>query len=330
MKKVVKAIALLSGGLDSILAAKLILDQGIDVEAINFSTVFYARYGDAQAAARRLGIKLVILDINKELFELLKNPQHGFGRHLNPCIDCHALMLKKASLYMKEKSAKFLVTGDVLGERPRSQRKDSLQVIDKDTGLAGFILRPLSAKLLEPTLAEQRGLVARDKLLAIEGRSRKPQMQLARELGIDSYPSPAGGCLLTEEGFANRMKDLMVEKKEFNVNDVQFLKIGRHFRLKQDAKLIVGRNEKENKRLLALVKEGDLCFYPVNVKGPTAIGKGIFSKDILPIAASIVARYSDSDKTQELEIAYKTLPSDTFTPITISPAKEETLDSLRI
>ena len=326
-----KAISLLSGGLDSILATRLILDQGIDVIAINFQTPFTDTTAQSKKVVDKLGISLKILNTGEEYFKIVKNPKHGYGSNINPCLDCHIYMIKKAGEYMKEARASFLITGEVLGERPMSQRRDALETIDRDSGLKGLILRPLSAKLLESTAPEKQGLVDRDKLLAIRGRSRKPQLKLAEDLGITEYLTPAGGCLLTDPGFTNRMRDLIRYKSDFTINDINLLKLGRHFRLAPEVKLIVGRNEKENNRLLDLAKDGDLCFYPAETKGPAGIGKGKFSKDYILTASRIIARYSDKESNQqELKISYKIMPDQTVSPIIAIPAEENELDNLRI
>jgi tRNA U34 2-thiouridine synthase MnmA/TrmU len=331
-----KAISLLSGGLDSILATKLILEQGIEVEAVNFVTVFCtctARGRSclvSKSAADNLGIKLKVFEISQEYFEVVKNPKYGYGKNLNPCLDCRIFMFKKAAQYMREVGASFLITGEVLGERPMSQRKETMRIIESDSGLEGLILRPLSARLLEPSIPEKEGLIDRQKLLSIKGRSRKPQMQLAKELGINDYPCPAGGCLLTDAGFANRMRDLIKHTKNFTINDVKLLKVGRHFRLSSLAKLIVGRNEEENNRLLMLVKENDLRFYPTKRKGPVGIGRGNFDKKQILTASGIVARYCDKDLENEIEIAYGQGPDEMVNTIDTPPIEDEGLSVLRI
>ena len=332
----IKAIALLSGGLDSTLAARLLLEQGIEIEAVNFLTVFCTCTPRektclvSKTAADKLGIKLRVFEISKEYFEIVKNPKYGYGRNMNPCIDCRILMFKKAGEYMKVRGASFLITGEVLGERPMSQRRDAMRIIERDSGLEGLILRPLSAKLLKPTIPEEKGLVDRGKLLSIQGRSRKPQIQLAKQLNINDYPCPAGGCLLTDSGFANRMRDLIKHKRDFTINDVQLLKIGRHFRLSSGVKLIVGRDEKENNELLNLIGDDDICFYPASVKGPLGVGMGTYSKHCLSTASSIVARYSDGDLNQKLEIRYKRNSDERGDSIEALPIKEEELKKLRV
>lgn len=332
----IKAIALLSGGLDSILATKLILEQGIDVEAVNFLTVFCTCTARgktclaSKSAADKLGIKLRVFEVSKEYFEIIKNPKYGYGSNMNPCLDCRIFMFKKAGQYMKEQGASFLVTGEVLGERPMSQRKEAMRIIERDSGLEGLVLRPLSAKLFSPTIPEKKGIVNRERLLAIQGRSRKPQIELAKCLEINDYPCPAGGCLLTDVGFTRRMRDLMKHKPDFTVEDVRLLKEGRHFRLSKEAKLIVGRNEQENERLLHLAAENDIYFYPLSILGPVGIGRGEFSEERFSKAASIIARYSDGKKDIPLEIAYRRIPSSKASLILTLPVLEGELERARI
>lgn len=331
----IKAIALLSGGLDSILATKLILEQGIEVEAVNFLTVFCTCTARgktclaSKSAADKLGIKLRVFEVSKEYFEIIKNPKYGYGSNMNPCLDCRIFMFKKAGQYMKEQGASFLVTGEVLGERPMSQRKEAMRIIERDSGLEGLILRPLSAKLFSPTIPEKKGIVNRERLLAIQGRSRKPQIELAKCLEINDYPCPAGGCLLTDSGFTRRMRDLMEHKSDFTINDVQLLKLGRHFRLAPETKLIVGRNEEENNKLLNLAKEEDLWFQPLEIEGPVGIGKGLFDENRLYAASCIIARYSDNNQEQ-LKVTYARILDASSNSILARPIEDELLESLRI
>ena len=329
-KKTIKAISLFSGGLDSILATRLILEQSIEVEAVNFKTAFYNCIDKARSAAAELGIKFKAFEVNHDFFKVLKSPRYGYGSNLNPCIDCHIFMIRRAGQYMQESTAQFLISGEVLGERPMSQNKTALKTIEKNSGLEGFLLRPLSAKLLEPTIVEKKGLVDREKLLAIEGRSRKPQIQLARQFGIDNYSSPAGGCLLTDPAFADRMKDLMGHKRNFEVNDVELLKVGRHFRLEEKVKLIVGRNKEENDKLSALARKGDLYFYPTRAKGPVGIGRGTFDRKQILAALGIMARYCDKDIETKPEIAYRQLPGEAVDFMEVESMEERELDLLRI
>ena len=334
--KMIKAIALLSGGLDSTLSTKLILEQGVEVEAVNFLTVFCncTPRGKtclvSKSAATKLGIKLKVFEVSKEYLGIVKNPKHGYGRNMNPCLDCRIFMFKRAGEYMREIGASFLVTGEVLGERPMSQRREAMRIIEKESGLEGLILRPLSARLLEPTIPEKEGLIDREKLLAIKGRSRRPQIELAERLDINDYPCPAGGCLLTDPGFAGRIRDLKDHRPDFTLSDVQLLKVGRHFRLGPNTRLVVGRNEAENSRLANLAKDGDLRFNPSEIKGPMGIGRGVFGKNHILIVSRIIARYSDGNLDEELEIVYDRISENNIGHIVASPMKEEELSRLRI
>src|SRR4030066_1956047 len=272
-----KAVALLSGGLDSILAARVVIEQEIELEALNFLTVFCTctNRGEtclaSQKAVSALGIPLKVLNVSEEYLHVVKNPKHGYGSNMNPCIDCKICMCKKAKAYMEEIGAFFLVTGEVLGERPMSQRRDSMRLIEKEAGLDGLILRPLSAKLLPASIPEKEGWVDREKLLKIQGRSRKPQIQLADHYGIYDYPCPAGGCLLTDPGFTQRMKDLMFHQTDFSLNDVHLLKMGRHFRFSDGVKLVVGRNEEENQKIKTYSLEKDFLLKVSGFPGPLSL-----------------------------------------------------------
>lgn len=335
ISKMMKAIGLLSGGLDSTLAIKLILEQGIGIEALNFLTIFCNCTSgqrtclSSKSAADQLGIKLKVLEVSQEYLEVVKNPRHGYGRNLNPCIDCRIFMLKKAGLYMRESGASFLVTGEVLGERPMSQRLEAMRIIERDSGLEGLILRPLSAKLFPPTVPEKEGWVNREKLLAIQGRSRKPQIKLAEELGIHDYPCPAGGCLLTDNKFSGRLKDLMRYTPDFSLKDARLLKLGRHFRFTPESKLVVGRNEKENASLTSLAEESDLYFTPAEeVNGPTGLGRGIFRQDEILLASQIIARYSDRNGHEAVRVIYRNKNDSRC--LTAAPISEERLVFLRI
>ncbi|OGP60566.1 MAG: hypothetical protein A2V67_15275 [Deltaproteobacteria bacterium RBG_13_61_14] len=297
MSEPIRAVALLSGGLDSTLAIRVVQEQGIAVVAINFSTAFCTCTPKGQGcsssrrAADQLGVELVVQVLTDEYYALLKDPPHGFGRALNPCIDCRILKLKKSAKVMRERSASFLITGEVLGQRPMSQRRDALRIIDRDSGLEGLILRPLSAQHLPPTVPEREGWVDRGKLLAISGRSRKVQMELAEHFGIHDYPCPAGGCLLTEPEFARKLKDLMTWKPDFTTHDLNLLKVGRHFRLPAGSRLLVGKNERENQRLHALARESDILLDTEGVPGPLALLQNGGGEEDLRLAAAIMARY---------------------------------------
>ena len=292
----VKAISLLSGGLDSILATELIRRQGIEVITFNIKTPFGIPKKDgsseAAQAADQLKVPLKVVSVEQDYLRMLRNPKHGYGKNLNPCVDCKIFILKKAKKYAKEIGADFIFTGEVLGERPMSQHGPALKVIAEESGLKGKLLRPLSAKLLAETAAEKKGLVDRNKLLSIQGRSRKPQFALAKEYGITVYPSPAGGCLLTCEEYSKKLRDLFENKKRLSMADVTLLRVGRHFRLGKN-KIIVGRNETENKFLLANKMRGDFVFELSDVVGPTTLLQGPKTKLAIETAAKLTASYSD-------------------------------------
>lgn len=337
MEKKVKAIGLLSGGLDSVLAAKLILDQGVEVEAINFVTVFCncTSKGStclaSQKAAEQLNIPLKVVDVSEEYLDIVKRPKYGYGSGMNPCLDCRIFIFKKARRYMEESGSSFIFTGEILGQRPMSQRKDAINTIERDSGLRGFIVRPLSAGLFPPTVAEENRLVDRSKFLAISGRSRKTQISLAKEFGIRYYPCPSGGCLLTDPGFSRRMKDLLKHKPHFDLADVNLLKYGRHFRLSPETKLIIGRDEGENGMIAALKREGDVVFSAEEPKGPTAILRGASNGEFVKEAASIIARYAlGKDRYDEAEIKYFGHPDNGHSYLKARPFDDAILARLRI
>ncbi|MCF7916948.1 MAG: hypothetical protein K9L61_04145 [Candidatus Omnitrophica bacterium] len=302
-----KAVALLSGGLDSTLAAKVIIDQDIEVVALHFMSPFCTcdqGKGCGSVSldmANQLGIELKGQFLGKEYFSLLKNPKHGFGKNLNPCIDCRILILKKAKEFMQKNDVSFVITGEVVGQRPMSQHLKALRTIEKESGLEGLILRPLSAKVLPETLPEKKGWVDRESLLDIVGRSRKPQIEMAKFYGIKDYPCAAGGCLLTDPGFSRRLADLM-EKEELDLISIELLKLGRHFRFSSDFKFIVGRNEKENQKLESLKKENDYLFQPIDQSGPTGLGRGKINQSIKELCIKIITRYSSADQDFKISI----------------------------
>ncbi len=304
MERKRKALALLSGGLDSTLAVKMMIEQGIEVTAVNFRSPFCnctpknaGCEHQASKVAAEFGIPIRVVAKGMDYMRLVENPPHGHGRGLNPCIDCRIYMLKKVKEMLPELGADFVVTGEVLGQRPMSQRRQQIELIEKESGLAGLILRPLSAQNFPPTIPEQEGLVDREKLLAISGRSRKEQIGLARELGIADYPCPAGGCLLTDPLIALRLKDLFAHVPDYTMNDLQLIKFGRHFRLGTQLRVILGRNEEENDRLALLAAAGSTLFLPEDFRGPTAL-----VREVGPDAGAdatvgaIIARYSQEEK----------------------------------
>ena len=333
-----KAIALISGGLDSILAARLIKEQGIEVIPLNFkipfchldkNNYFLGKSLDT-LVWNELKCSLITVDLGNEFLKLLQNPAHGFGSHMNPCIDCKILMLEKTKELMPGLGAQFVVTGEVLGQRPMSQHKKALMRIAKEAGLDGLVLRPLSAKLLEKTIIEKENWVNSRSLLDFNGRSRKPQIELAKNFNIKEFAQPAGGCLLTDPEFTKRLKDIIAHK-ELNQDNAEILKVGRHFRIFPDAKLVVGRNEDEDKRLEGLAKDGDWLFYPDDLlAGPTALGRGNFNNELIELSCGITCRYCDIDDNDQASIIYKSMPDKKEHRLTVSKICEKELGRFRI
>lgn len=333
-----KAIILLSGGLDSTIAAELMSRDDLELFAVNFKTPFClcdrrsSNLGcgsNARKVADALGIELKIINATKDFLEVLKKPEHGYGANMNPCIDCRILFFRKSKELMAEIGASFIITGEVLGQRPMSQFRRQMDLIEKAAGLDGLVVRPLSAKLLPATIPEKMGWLSRERLLDIEGRSRKPQIALAKDLGINDYPCAAGGCLLTDPEFAKKIKDL-IEHDELDMSNIDLLKVGRYFRLSEDVKLIVGRNESENKMLTALARNGDYVFGPAAINGPIGVGRGIFTQDYAEIACRIVARYCDRDGELEADISYKKLPENEEKTIKTPFMEDAQLAKLRV
>ncbi len=324
----VKALALLSGGLDSSLAVKLIQEQEIEVEGVSFTSLFFGAE-NAKEAAEELGIKLYIRDVSSEILEIVKNPRYGYGKNMNPCIDCHILMAKKAKELMEKVKASFIITGEVVGQRPRSQNKQILEAIAKRADIPGKLLRPLSAKLLPITDPEKRGSINREKLLALSGKSRKGQLGLARRYNLRKYSTPAGGCLLTDAIFSRRLKDLL-EHNEYSLDNILLLKLGRHFRSSTGLKIVIGRNKEENKRLRSLSKEGDTSFNVIGHKGPLAIVRGTLNEKTLEEAASLCTRYSDGKEFPKVKVNYKRLPEGEVEFIIVTPVDATELGVKRI
>lgn len=277
------------------LAVKVLQEQGIEVIGVTFESPFFGS-DRARRAARALGVPLRVVDIGEELLEVVRRPRHGRGSGMNPCIDCHALMLRKAAEVMRKEGAAFLFTGEVLGQRPFSQTRGALRLVERESGLEGLVLRPLSAKLLPETLPERRGWVDRNRLLDLRGRGRKRQMELAERYGIEEYPSPAGGCLLTEPAYARRLKDLLEHQEEVKRRDLEILKVGRHLRVSPRTKVVVGRNARENEEILRWQEEGDLMMEAESYPGPTCLIPGGGDEGDWGRAAAICLRYSDAPK----------------------------------
>jgi tRNA U34 2-thiouridine synthase MnmA/TrmU len=336
-----KAIALLSGGLDSTLALKIVLNLGFEVTALNMKTPFCTCDGKSGVCysskfAREFGIELVRIFGGEDYLKIVKNPEHGYGRNLNPCIDCRIYLFKKAKELMEKEGADFIFTGEVLGERPMSQRLDAMKLIERESGLKGKVLRPLSAKLLEPTLPEKEGLVDRSALLNLQGRSRKRQIELAGDYQIKDYPCPAGGCLLTEENFARRLKDSF-NHNEDTLRHISLLKIGRHFRLPiengsegKGAKLIVGRDQKENELLLTLAQAEEIKFTVKEFKGALGVLLGEPLPDSKNLSARISARYCQGKSLTSLIVKSWTNSEDEHQEIEVMPLDDAQIWSYRV
>lgn len=331
-----RAVGLLSGGLDSTLAIKLVLEQGIQVSAFNLVTAFCcctpkgASCSAARTAVRQLGVDLRVVNATAEFLPIVADPPHGHGRGMNPCIDCRIMMFRKAGEYMKEIGASFVVTGEVLGQRPMSQRRDAMCLIDRESGLRGLILRPLSARVLEPTIPEEKGWVDRTRLLSITGRSRKPQIALADDLDLTDYPCPAGGCLLTDPVFAERVRDLLDHAGRLSLDDVRLLKVGRHFRLSPHAKAVVGRNEQENDELARLVQEGDTVLQAVDAPGPLTLVRGGVGDREIRLAASVTVRYGKGRDFPRTTVVRRSEGASGQTEVTVTPIVDADLACLRV
>jgi tRNA U34 2-thiouridine synthase MnmA/TrmU len=298
----VSALGLCSGGLDSILSALILRKQGISVEWVSFETPFFSSE-KARQASRITGIPIIVKNITTTYLKMLKNPPCGYGKHMNPCMDCHALMFRLAGGIMKEKGFDFLFSGEVLGQRPMSQNAQSLRYVEKQSGFDGYILRPLSAKKLPETIPEKEGLVNRDLLFDISGRSRKPQIKLAKEFGIADYPSPAGGCLLTDKGYSARLKDLFDHQETITENELYLLKHGRHLRLNHETKIIVGRTQKDNEIIEKYYDRAeDTILKVIKFPGPTVLMPHGGSKEIMILAASICAGYGKAPDLTPVEV----------------------------
>ena len=308
-KKHPHAIALFSGGLDSVLAILLLLKQDIKVTALTFLTHFGCDLGDRSSCgsdpyqvAEKFGFSVKLMHLGEKFVDIVRDPKFGWGKNMNPCIDCRILMLNEAREFMEMSGAVFIVTGEVMGQRPMSQLKDKLFLTIKETGLQGKLLRPLSAKLLPPTDAELNGMVDRELLEGISGRGRKRQMEMAEEFGLDDYPSPASGCLLTDAAYSGRLRDLLSHSKQITFDDINLLRAGRHFRLNPQTKLVVGRYESDNKLIASCAQPEHIRLEAVEVGSPLTLLIGDSNEESIEKAAAITARYSAARKESQVEI----------------------------
>jgi len=319
------ALAMISGGLDSILAAKLVKDQGIEVIGICFKSYFFSEK-NALKIVKQIDIPLEVVDFSEEHFEMVKNPKYGHGKNMNPCIDCHAMMMRHCGELLEKFHADFIITGEVLNQRPMSQNRSALDIVKNESGIGHKILRPLCAKNLNPTEMELDGLIDRDALMDIKGRNRKIQMELALKWGILEYPAPAGGCKLTEPNYSLRLKELLLHKEQATKKDLALLKIGRHFRITKDAKIISTRMEEEGELLKQLLTVEDLLFEAVDYIGSGVVIIGEATNGDIEFAAKITGRYSKGKGENVLSIKYGKYGEALDKYIDVSPATEEEIN----
>ena len=323
-----KAIGMFSGGLDSVLAVKLIKEQGIDVDVLHFNIGFDSMKLERRVKKRafettreeleaQLGIKIQDIDVTEEFLQVVLHPKYGYGTEMNPCIDCKVFLLRKAKEYMEAQQAKFIFTGEVVGQRPMSQQRPTLLQIEKAAGLSGYLLRPLSAKLLEPTIPEQQGWVDREKLLDFGGRGRSGQLALAKKFSL-SYQQPAGGCLLNDPQFSIRLRDLIDHKAEegISTSDSALLKFGRHLRLSETLKVIVGRHEVDNE-FLAKYSTGRWTAEIRDIPGPLVVIDGEPTPEEFELIGKITAAYGKAKAADLALVDFK--KDDEAHSLTVTP-----------
>jgi tRNA-uridine 2-sulfurtransferase len=296
-----KAVCLFSGGLDSVISVKIMMEQGIECIAVNFTSPFFGPK-ICEDIAHDVGVEFKNIPVDDSFLEMVKKPKHGHGSAINPCIDCKIHLMRLAKNLLPVFGASFIVSGEVLGQRPMSQHREALDMIEREAGVEGLLLRPLSAHHLPATLPEKEGIVDRNNLYSIFGRTRKPQLELAEKYGITNFTTPAGGCLLAEKLYAVKLRDYFCYNENIKIDDVQILKYGRHFRFGK-SKIVSGRNDEENKALLSLKKDNELSFSVPNVGSPLTILQGELSKEAVEFAAQITAFYSDC-KTETCVVEY--------------------------
>lgn len=321
-----KALVLFSGGLDSIIAVKIAQEAGLEVEAIHFVNPFHQNIDDhlqkVIETARRLKIQLHLVWFSDAYLRVIENPRYGYGKHFNPCIDCRIHQLKTAKEKMEEIGASILVTGEVLDQRPNSQRRDAMDIVERDSGVRGILLRPLCAKHLRPIPAELDGSIDREKLLDIKGRGRTQQMMLAKRFSIAEYPAPGGGCLLTYKEYGSKVRDLMIHDGNLNMHTIELLRYGRHLRLSPVVKLIIGKDQRENEILEKLATGNELLLEVVNEKGPVALYTGPRTPETLQLAAAITAGYSKISPEKPVLVEFHDQKT-SFTLETLPLSREE-------
>ena len=321
-EKKVRALGLCSGGLDSILSALVLRDQGIEVEWIAFETPFFSA-DKARRASQQCDVPLRVRDITQIYLEMLKSPPAGYGKYMNPCMDCHSLMFRLAGDEMNHSGFQFLFSGEVVGQRPMSQTKPSLRYVEKHSGYDGDIVRPLSGRLLPETTPEKNGWVDREGLLDISGRGRKRQIALARQYGVHDYPAPAGGCLLTDVGYSARLRDYMAHNENMTARALHLLKHGRHLRLSPTTKLIVGRNRHENDAIQKLLApQVDVVFRTRNFPGPMCLIPDGGDPDTYPLSAAICAGYGKAPSGKPVSVSVSTPAGGAVHTVVPVPTKE--------
>ncbi|WP_291634531.1 tRNA 4-thiouridine(8) synthase ThiI [Clostridium sp.] len=320
------ALAMISGGLDSILAAKLVKDQGIEVIGICFKSLFFNEE-NALKIVKQIDIPLEVVDFSDEHFEMLKNPKHGYGKNMNPCIDCHAMMMRHCGVLLEKYHADFIITGEVLNQRPMSQNRSALDIVKNESGIGHKILRPLCAKNLNKTEMEIEGLIDREALMDIKGRNRKVQMELAEKWGILEYPSPAGGCKLTEPNYSIKLKELLMHKKDPSKKDLELLKIGRHFRVSKDAKIISTRTQEEGELLNQFLEGEDLIFLATDYNGSTIVIIGNATNEDIEFAAKVSGRYCRGKDEESVSISYGRYDNPLNKSIDMTPATQDEINN---
>lgn len=345
-KEQIKAVGLLSGGLDSTLAARIMLEQGVEVTALHFRTGFSfverkrvagrgpAGPSDAERAVAMLGVSLEVIDVSDEYLPLVLHPRYGYGSGMNPCVDCRIFLLRKAKAWMEAHDYHFVFTGEVVGQRPKSQMRPTLNTVERESGLQGYLLRPLSAKLLKPTVPEQEGWVDRERLYAISGRGRKEQIRLAEQFGITDYPQPSGGCCyLIDQTYSRRLRDFLIHggPEPLTTDMVQLLAVGRHLRLSSGRKVIVGRHERENEYLATCGVEGVLLT-TVDHPGPTTLVPGGPAREEIELAARITAGYSDGrdESAARVEVRPDSEQGEVVEVLTVEPMVLEEMRALMV
>lgn len=334
--KPIKALALYSGGLDSILACRVIMEQGIAVKALNFITPFCGYYKKGREeevhehARRTYGIHLEVIDVGHDYTEVVRHPRHGYGKYLNPCVDCKIFFISKAKERMEEEGASFIITGEVIGQRPMSQRRDTLRTIEHDSGTEGILLRPLCAQHLPPTIPEKEGLVDRARLLDFAGRGRKSQIALAARYGIKDYPPPAGGCLLADPNISARLQWIFDNLNDSTFEVMLLTTLGRHFALAEKTLLVVGRDERENNQIALLGRSEDSELELVSIPGPLSLLRGPASPEVIRIAAAITAFCSKARNEKQVEVIHRKAGSTCGEVIRVDPLPEDALALYRI